>query len=119
VDRTIRRALAKRPDARHPFRTARAGPAAPRGGPLGIPRGGRRAARRKPGGREAVSDTGFYEKALHEFEQGRFEEAARQLGQVLSRKPNDGPALVLMSRILGCMIEGPSRFDAVWTLPGK
>ena len=62
---------------------------------------------------------GFYEKALHEFEQGRFEEAARQLGQVLSQKSNDGPALVLMSRILDCMIEGPSRFDAVWTLPGK
>lgn len=62
---------------------------------------------------------GFYEKALDEFEHGRFEEAARLLGQVLSQKANDGPSLVLMSRILDCLIEGPSKFDAAWTLPGK
>lgn len=61
----------------------------------------------------------LYERALTEFESGRFDDAARVLGQILTLRANDGPSLVLMSRILTCLIEGPSKFDAVWTLPGK
>jgi adenylate cyclase len=60
-----------------------------------------------------------YESALHEFEERRFDEAARLVGQILAAKADDGPSLVLMSRVLECLVAGPERFDVVWTLPGK
>ena len=60
-----------------------------------------------------------YESALHEFEERRFDEAARLVGQILAAKADDGPSLVLMSRVLECLVAGPERFDAIWTLPGK
>lgn len=73
-----------------------------------------------PAGRaEFAGVQDLYEKALVEFEARNFDEAARVLGQILAARANDGPSLVLMSRVLDCLIEGPGRFDAVWTLPGK
>ena len=60
-----------------------------------------------------------YESALETLEAGRFEEAAKLLGEVMARRSNDGPALVLMSRVLECLTGGAVRFDPVWTLPGK
>jgi adenylate cyclase len=60
-----------------------------------------------------------YERALLEFEAGRFREAARQLGKSLADGPNDGPSLLLMTRTLECLVSPPNPFDPVWTLPGK
>jgi adenylate cyclase len=61
----------------------------------------------------------FYERALLEFEAGRFREATRLLGKSLSDGANDGPSLVLMARAIECLVAPPLHFDAVWTLPGK
>ena len=33
--------------------------------------------------------------------------------------PEDGPALLLLSRAVQCMVEEPDPFDPVWVLPGK
>jgi adenylate cyclase len=60
-----------------------------------------------------------YERALLEFEAGRFREAARLLGKSLADGASDGPSLVLMARAIECLASPPAAFDAVWTLPGK
>ena len=60
-----------------------------------------------------------YERALQEFERGRFEQAAQILGQVFALRPKDGPALLLMSRAITCLVEQPVHFDPVWIPPGK
>jgi adenylate cyclase len=60
-----------------------------------------------------------YGKALAEFEQGKFEEAARLLGQALSKKPDDGPSLALMSRTVDQLVGEHESFDSVWELPSK
>jgi adenylate cyclase len=60
-----------------------------------------------------------YEKALGEFERGEFRIAARILGNLLAEYPDDGPALVLMSRTVEALVGTTTRFDPVWTLPGK
>ncbi len=60
-----------------------------------------------------------YEKALDEFEKGRFRAAARTLAPLVSEKINDGPALVLMAQTVGYMVDNPENFDPVWIFPGK
>ncbi len=60
-----------------------------------------------------------YEMALTHFEAGRFREAARALGALLGAHPQDGPAMLLLSRAAQCMVEEPDPFDPVWRLPGK
>lgn len=60
-----------------------------------------------------------YERALNEFEAGRFRQASQILGKLLAHQPNDGPSLVLMSRAIGGLIAEPQSFDPVWTLSGK
>jgi adenylate cyclase len=60
-----------------------------------------------------------YERALSAFEAGRFEDAAKTLGDLLASDSADGPTLVLMERTLRCLIQPPDPFDPVWTLPGK
>jgi hypothetical protein len=60
-----------------------------------------------------------YDKALLEFEHGRFKETVRLLGRVLSERPEDGPAQVLMSRAIRRLTEEPASFDSVWELPGE
>jgi adenylate cyclase len=69
----------------------------------------------QPGWAEARSE---YEQALAEFEQQQFRASALRLAGLHTRRPDDGPALVLLSRAVRCMVEGPS-CDPVWVLPSK
>jgi adenylate cyclase len=60
-----------------------------------------------------------YEAALTEFEGGNFEEAARLLGHLLGDFHGDGPALVLMERVIHGLLHGRTPGHPVWELPGK
>jgi adenylate cyclase len=60
-----------------------------------------------------------YESALEEFDRGDFRRAARTLGNLLAEQQDDGPSLVLMSRAVNALVEGPSEMHPVWDLPGK
>jgi adenylate cyclase len=62
-----------------------------------------------------------YEQALAEFEGKRFGSAARSLAAWRQQPAGaaDGPALVLLARVVNCMVETPEPFDPVWILPGK
>ena len=62
---------------------------------------------------------GEYAAALDAFDAGDFSTAAKLLGSLLVTWPGDGPALVLLSRAVDCMIREPVEFSAVWDLPGK
>jgi adenylate cyclase len=60
-----------------------------------------------------------YEKALTEFEAGRFSSAARVLGSRQEDLLADAPAVLLLHRVVECLVEEPNPFDPVWELPGK
>lgn len=60
-----------------------------------------------------------YEAALAAFDAGDFSTATKLLGDLLVAWPGDGPALVLLSRSVDCMIREPREFSPVWELPGK
>jgi adenylate cyclase len=60
-----------------------------------------------------------YEEALAEFEGKQFQEAAWRLAALRRNQPDDGPALVLLSRAVNCMVEEPAKFDPVWELRTK
>ena len=60
-----------------------------------------------------------YEKALAEFEKQNFSKAASILGNWRVEHPEDSPPLLLLYRVVQCMVEEPSAFDPVWSLPGK
>jgi adenylate cyclase len=60
-----------------------------------------------------------YGQALTEFERQQFREAAHRLAALRASRPGDGPALVLLSRAVQCMVEEPNPFDPVWELPTK
>ena len=60
-----------------------------------------------------------YEDALAQFENKNFGGATRILGNLLAEHPNDGPAILLLSRAVNCLVEDPNPFDPVWKLPGK
>ncbi|HYV38285.1 MAG TPA: adenylate/guanylate cyclase domain-containing protein, partial [Gemmataceae bacterium] len=60
-----------------------------------------------------------YEGALKKFEAGNFRTAVRVLGNLLNEHPEDGPALVLLSRAVGCMVKEPGPDFHLWELPGK
>lgn len=60
-----------------------------------------------------------YEQALLLFEQGDLKKAARQLGEILEAWPDDGPTLVLLSRVVNAMLEGAEHLDTVWNLSRK
>jgi adenylate cyclase len=70
----------------------------------------------RPGWPEAVKE---YEQALAEFERQQFLEAALRLAALRARQLDDGPALVLLSRAVLCMVEESPSFDPVWVLPSK
>lgn len=59
-----------------------------------------------------------YETALTDFEARRFRQAARILGNLVLDHPDDGPSLVLLSRVVNCLID-PETFDPVFVTPGK
>jgi adenylate cyclase len=60
-----------------------------------------------------------YETALQKFESRNFRTAIRVLGNLLNEHPDDGPALVLLSRSVGCMVQEPGADFHLWELPGK
>jgi adenylate cyclase len=60
-----------------------------------------------------------YEQALVEFEQGHFRPAARLVAPLVAEHREDGPALVLMLRIVRALVEQSTTFDPTWELPGK
>jgi adenylate cyclase len=60
-----------------------------------------------------------YENALEEFEKKEFRAAARILSNLCVEHPGDGPPLVLLSRAVTSLIEGPDAHHPVWVLPGK
>jgi len=61
----------------------------------------------------------MYEAALVEFENRRFSQAARLLGNWRMQHGADAPALLLLHRTVQAMVEEKPDFDPVWTLPGK
>lgn len=59
-----------------------------------------------------------YETALADFEAKQFRQAARILGNLVLDHAEDGPSLVLLSRVVNCLID-PETFDPVYVAPGK
>lgn len=62
---------------------------------------------------------GDYEAALERFYQQQFPAALATLGNLLRECPDDGPALLLMGRVVDAMSTDDGAFDPVWELPGK
>jgi adenylate cyclase len=60
-----------------------------------------------------------YEQALGEFTRGEFRLACRILGKLIPHHPDDGPALLLLSRAVACLVEKTVPFDPVMVLEGK
>jgi adenylate cyclase len=60
-----------------------------------------------------------YESALEEFNSRNFRTAAGILGNLLAEQQDDGPSLVLLSRAVNSLVEGPGEMHPVWGLPGK
>lgn len=60
-----------------------------------------------------------YEYALAAYERREFGPAARALSDLRFRFPDDGPSLVMLSRVVNGMVEESPNFDPVWKLPGK
>jgi len=59
----------------------------------------------------------MYEDALKAFEVEELSEALSILAKLLTQDPNDGPAKLLMMRVIQTQLGGT--FDPIWTLPGK
>ncbi|MBI3860759.1 MAG: adenylate/guanylate cyclase domain-containing protein [Planctomycetia bacterium] len=60
-----------------------------------------------------------YEKALTSFEERDFRGAAQMLTTLLTSYLDDGPSVILLSRVVGAMLEGAAADHPVWQLPGK
>jgi adenylate cyclase len=60
-----------------------------------------------------------YDQALEAFERGEFRRAAQIVGNLLHEYPDDGPALILLSRSASALIDDSAAFDPIWELPGK
>lgn len=60
-----------------------------------------------------------YEEALRLFNERQYRLTARHLGSLLGEVTDDGPSLVLMSRAVKALVEGPEETHPVWDLPGK
>jgi adenylate cyclase len=60
-----------------------------------------------------------YEGALSAFENRSFHEAAHLLGGLLQTRPDDGPSLLLLSRVANCLVSTDRDFNPCWELPGK
>jgi adenylate cyclase len=60
-----------------------------------------------------------YERALEEFENQQFRVAASVLGQLLVDYPDDGPSLMLMSRVINRLLDTAEEFDPIWELTSK
>ena len=60
-----------------------------------------------------------YEQALQHFEEHRLTDAASTLATIIAEEADDGPSLLLMSRVVDLLLQKPESFDTVWELPGK
>ena len=60
-----------------------------------------------------------YEGALSAFENRNFHQAAHLLGGLLQTRPDDGPSLLLLSRVANCLVSADGDFNPCWDLPGK
>ena len=60
-----------------------------------------------------------YEAALGEFDRMNFRQAARTLQPLVTEQLNDGPSVVLLSRAVQGLINGPAPGHPVWELPSK
>lgn len=60
-----------------------------------------------------------YEEALHLFKELDFRSAAQILANLLGTVQEDGPSLVLMSRAVNALVNGPELAHPIWDLPGK
>jgi adenylate cyclase len=60
-----------------------------------------------------------YEQALDRFERSNFRTAASLLSSTLTDFSDDGPSLLLLSRAVNALVDGPEASHPVWELPGK
>lgn len=60
-----------------------------------------------------------YEQALDQFTRGEFRLACRILGKLIADHPHDGPALLLLSRAVACLVQKPDPFDPALVPAGK
>ncbi|MFT5465862.1 MAG: class 3 adenylate cyclase [Verrucomicrobiales bacterium] len=60
-----------------------------------------------------------YEQALTHFENGENQKASAILGDLLVKQPEDGPSLLLMSRVVNAMLNPQAEAETVWDLPSK
>ncbi len=60
-----------------------------------------------------------YESALESFDQQQFREAVDTLGQLLRSFPDDGPTLILLSRVVEAMMHGCPESHPVWEFDRK
>jgi adenylate cyclase len=60
-----------------------------------------------------------YQEALQRFENQKFREAAKILGQIFQNYADDGPSLALLARSVNCLVDHAADCRAVWQLHGK
>ncbi|MEI7462433.1 MAG: adenylate/guanylate cyclase domain-containing response regulator, partial [Pirellula sp.] len=60
----------------------------------------------------------LYAKALQAYEKQELDLAIAMLARLMSESPEDGPAKLLMMRVIQSQLGGGT-FDPIWTLPGK
>jgi hypothetical protein len=60
-----------------------------------------------------------YEEALICFEQGDFRTAALMLTTVMATFPDDGASVILLSRAVGALVDGPADGHPIWQMSGK
>jgi len=60
-----------------------------------------------------------YEAALADFDRLNFRQAARTLQPLITEQINDGPSIVLMSRAVQGLANGPAPGHPIWELPSK
>ncbi|MBI1915592.1 MAG: hypothetical protein HYS12_12795 [Planctomycetes bacterium] len=61
----------------------------------------------------------MYEAALADFDRLNFRQAARTVQPLITEQINDGPSIVLMSRAVQGLANGPAPGHPVWELPSK
>lgn len=60
----------------------------------------------------------LYENTLHEFEDRHWDDAMAHLRDLANQFPDDGPSLVLLSRLIP-LRDRPGECSTIWELPGK
>jgi hypothetical protein len=53
------------------------------------------------------------------FEEQQFRPAARELSLLLEQFPHDGPTVVLLSRCVNAIVDGPEQEHPILVLKGK